>query len=283
VIRLDARGLVALALLGVVALGALAAPAIAWLTGFDPQGVDLLKRYQAPSFDHPLGTDELGRDVAMRLLYGARVSLAVGIAAALAASSVGTLIGLVAGYLGGRTDQVLMRGTDAILSLPVLPVLIVLAAVDLSKLGLPEGEASSLARIVFIVACFGWPKVARLVRGHALALRERDFVRAAQALGATRARIMLAHVLPNCATPILVATALAVGGTILYESVLSFLGLGIQPPVPSWGNMLTGAQETIWQAPWLALWPGLAILVTVASVNLLADALQARSDPRKRQ
>ncbi|MCA3247660.1 MAG: ABC transporter permease [Azospirillum sp.] len=276
------RGAFALAVLGALALGALAAPGIAALTGFDPAGTDLLKRYAPPSWDHPLGTDELGRDVAMRLLYGARVSLAVGLAAALAASTIGTAIGLVAGYLGGAVDRALMRATDGVLSLPVLPVLIVLAAVDPAKLGLPQGEFTDLGKIVAIVAAFGWPKVARLVRGQALAVRERDFVRAARALGASRARIMLAHVLPNCATPILVATALAVGGTILYESVLSFLGLGIQPPTPSWGNMLTGAQETIWQAPWLAIWPGLAILLAVASINLLADALQDRFDPRRR-
>jgi peptide/nickel transport system permease protein len=281
-IRLGKRGTFALGVLSILALGAMLAPGIAALTGYDPQGTDLLKRYLAPSWDHPLGTDELGRDVAMRLLYGARVSLAVGLAAALAASTIGTAIGLVAGYLGGRVDRVLMRVTDGVLSLPVLPVLIVLAAVDPAKLGLPQGEAADLARIVAIVAAFGWPKVARLVRGHALVLRERDFVRAARALGATRLRIMLTHVLPNCATPILVATALAVGGTILYESVLSFLGLGIQPPIPSWGNMLTGAQETIWQAPWLAIWPGIAILLAVAAINLLADALQDRFDPRAR-
>ncbi|MFM8801546.1 MAG: ABC transporter permease [Tagaea sp.] len=280
--RLGLRGAFALAVLGALALGALAAPGIAALTGFDPAGTDLLKRYAPPSWDHPLGTDELGRDVAMRLLYGARVSLAVGLAAALAASTIGTAIGLVAGYLGGAVDRALMRATDGVLSLPVLPVLIVLAAVDPAKLGLPQGELADLGKIVAIVAAFGWPKVARLVRGQALAVRERDFVRAARALGASRARIMLAHVLPNCATPILVATALAVGGTILYESVLSFLGLGIQPPTPSWGNMLTGAQETIWQAPWLAIWPGLAILLAVASINLLADALQDRFDPRRR-
>lgn len=279
-IRLGKRGAFALGVLGALALGALVAPGIAVLTGFDPQGTDLLKRYLPPSWDHPLGTDELGRDVAMRLLYGARVSLAVGLAAALAASTIGTAIGLAAGYLGGRVDRILMRMTDGVLSLPVLPVLIVLAAVDPAKLGLPQGQTADLGRIVIIVAAFGWPKVARLVRGSALALRERDFVRAARALGATRLRIMLTHVLPNCATPILVATALAVGGTILYESVLSFLGLGIQPPTPSWGNMLTGAQETIWQAPWLAIWPGVAILLAVAAINLLADAIQDRFDPR---
>jgi peptide/nickel transport system permease protein len=270
----------ALAVLGPVALAALLAPQIAALVGHDPAAVDLLQRYAPPSAAHPLGTDELGRDVLMRLVFGARVSLAVGLAAALAAAAIGTAIGLVSGYFGGRVDAVLMRMTDAVLALPVLPVLIVLAAVDPAKLGLPAGDGGGLARIAAIVAVFGWPTVARLVRAATLALRARDFVRAAGALGAGPLRIMALHILPNCAAPILVATALAVGGTILFESVLSFLGLGIQPPVPSWGNMLTGAQETIWQAPWLALWPGLAILATVASINLVADALQERADPR---
>ncbi len=275
------RTVFAACVLGLALLASLFAPQLAAMIGHDPASVDLLQRYAAPSLAHPLGTDELGRDVAMRLAFGARVSLTVGIAAALAAACVGTLVGLVAGYAGGRVDAVLMRATDAVLSLPVLPVLIVLAAVDPAKLGLPGGDAAGLWRIVAIVAAFGWPKVARLVRAATLALRARDFVRAAEAMGAGPLRVAFVHILPNCAAPILVATALAVGGTILFESVLSFLGLGIQPPLPSWGNMLTGAQETIWQAPWLALWPGLAILLTVAAINLVADDLQDRLDPRR--
>jgi peptide/nickel transport system permease protein len=253
-----------------------AAAVLVPLADADPDAIDLAKRYAAPSLLHPLGTDELGRDVALRLVYGARVSLLVGIAAALAAAALGTLVGLVAGTLGGAVDDVLMRATDAVLSLPVLPVLIVLAAIDLGKLGIVSAGEGGIWRIVAIVALFGWPKVARLVRATALALVNRDFVRAASALGAQRTRIMVLHVLPNCAGPLLVATALSAGGTILYESVLSVLGLGIQPPAASWGNMLTNAQETIWQAPWLALWPGLAILITVSAINLLADALQTR-------
>jgi len=253
-----------------------AAAVLVPLADADPDAIDLAKRYAAPSLLHPLGTDELGRDVALRLVYGARVSLQVGISAALAAAALGTLVGLVAGTLGGAVDDVLMRATDAVLSLPVLPVLIVLAAVDLGKLGIVSAGEGGIWRIVAIVALFGWPKVARLVRATALALVNRDFVRAASALGAQRTRIMVLHILPNCAGPLLVATALSAGGTILYESVLSFLGLGIQPPAASWGNMLTNAQETIWQTPWLALWPGLAILITVSAINLLADALQTR-------
>jgi peptide/nickel transport system permease protein len=178
-----------------------------------------------------------------------------------------------------------MRLTDGVIALPLLAVLIVLAAIDLSKLGLDEiarSPAASLWRIIAITALFGWTSTARLVRAATLSLKTRDFVRAAVAMGAPPWRVMVVHILPNAASPILVATALAVGEIIKFESVLSFLGLGVQPPIPSWGNMLTNAQETIWTAPMLAFWPGLLILVTVASCNLVADALQDTLDPRRR-
>jgi peptide/nickel transport system permease protein len=191
---------------------------------------------------------------------------------------------LVAGYVGGRTDALLMRFTDAVIALPLLPLLIVLAALDLSKLGLPaalaHSEAASLYRILAIIALVGWTTVARLVRGTTLSVRERDFIRAAVAQGAGPVRIMLRHVLPNVVSPIIVATTLSIGNVILIESVLSFLGLGIQPPLPSWGNMLTNAQELIWQAPVLAIYPGLLIFVTVIAFNFLGDGLQDAMDPR---
>jgi peptide/nickel transport system permease protein len=247
---------------------------------------DLLSRYLPPSAEHWLGTDEVGRDVLLRLLYGARVSIAVGLVAAVLAALIGTAIGLVAGWFGGRFDAFLMRFTDGVIALPLLPLLIVLAAIDLRKLGLPpaitSGEQVSLYRIVAIIALVGWTTVARLVRGQTLALRARDFVRAAIAMGAGPWRIMLVHILPNAVSPVIVALSLAVGNVILFESVLSFLGLGIQPPLPSWGNMLSNAQETIWQSPWLAVYPGVLILVTVASCNLLGDAIQAAFDPKRR-
>jgi peptide/nickel transport system permease protein len=177
-----------------------------------------------------------------------------------------------------------MRFTDAVIALPTLPLLIILAAIDLKKLGLPaaivQSEAVSLYRIVFLVALVGWTTVARLVRGAALSLRAQDFVRAAVALGARPLRIMLVHILPNLASPIIIATTMSVGHIILLESVLSFLGLGIEPPLPSWGNMLTGAQETIGFAPQLALYPGLLIFVTVIACNFLGDGLQDALDPR---
>jgi peptide/nickel transport system permease protein len=271
----------ALAGLAVLSLGA---PFIAALLGHDPAEVNLLARFQPPSSVHPLGTDEIGRDVLLRLLYGGQVSLAVGVTAALVAATIGTAIGLAAGYYGGRLDALLMRLTDGVIALPLLPLLIVLAAVDLSKLGLGDiaaSESASLYRIVVIIALVGWTTVARLVRASTLSLLRRDFVRSALALGAGPWRVMLVHILPNSISPIVVATTLAVGNVILFESVLSFLGLGIQPPIPSWGNMLTNAQEVINTAPMLAVWPGLVILLTVACCNLLGDALQEALDPRR--
>jgi peptide/nickel transport system permease protein len=252
--------------------------------GTDSDTQDLLARMQPPSASHWLGTDDLGRDLLLRLLEGGRVSLGIGLVIALAAGVIGTLVGLVAGYVGGSADAVLMRITDGIIALPRLPLLIVLAALDVTKLGVPQEWAHSpmlgFWRIAFIITLVGWTTVARLVRGASLTLREREFVRAANALGAKPGRIMFVHILPNLAGPIVVSTTLSVGGIILLESVLSFLGLGIQPPMASWGNMLTNAQELIWSAPMLAVWPGLLIFVTVICCNFLGDGLQDALDPR---
>lgn len=274
-------------LLGLLALAAAAAPLIGALLGTDAETVNLYGRLAPPSLAHPLGTDELGRDLLLRLIEGGRISLLVGLVAAIAAAGLGTAIGLVAGYRGGRLDALLMRLTDGVIALPLLPLLVVLAAIDLRKLGLPDAlaqsEAVSLYRIIVLIALVGWTTVARLVRGATLALRAQDFVRAAVALGASPRRIMLVHILPNLASPIIVATTMSVGGIILLESVLSFLGLGIEPPLPSWGNMLTGAQETIGLAPQLALYPGLLIFVTVIACNFLGDGLQDVLDPRARR
>lgn len=275
------------AVLAILVVLTLAQPWIVSTTGHDPDAVDLLVRFDPPSWSHPLGTDELGRDVFLRLLAGGRVSLFVGIVAALIGTLVGTLVGICAGYYGGRTDSILMRTTDAVIALPLLPVLIVVAAIDPAKLGIPTAwngwDGADLTRIVVIIALFGWTTVARLVRGAALSLREQEFVRAATALGATPLRIMRVHLLPNMASPIIVATTLSVGHVILFESVLSFLGLGIQPPRASWGNMLTGAQELIWSAPLLVVYPGMLIFVTVMAFNFLGDGLQHALDPRATQ
>ncbi|HXP74159.1 MAG TPA: ABC transporter permease [Stellaceae bacterium] len=268
----------------------LALAVAAFLTGalgVETDTVDLYHRLAAPSLAHPLGTDELGRDLLLRLLEGGRISLEVGIAGALAAAVLGTAIGLVAGYRGRLVDGLLMRMTDAVIALPLLPLLIVLAAIDLRKLGVPpelaRSELASLYRIVALVALVGWTTVARIVRGATLSLKAQDYVRAAVALGATPRRVMLVHILPNLASPVIVATALSIGNVILLESVLSFLGLGIAPPLASWGAMLSGAQETITLAPLLAVYPGLLIFLVVVACNLVGDGLRDALDPRTLQ
>jgi peptide/nickel transport system permease protein len=270
--------------LAILIVASFAAPALATLFGANPDAVDLYHRLAAPSLAHPLGTDEIGRDLLLRLLEGGRVSLLVGIVAALASAVLGTAVGLVAGYRGGQLDAALMRFTDGLIALPLLPLLVVLAALDLRKLGLPsslvDSQAISIDRIIVLVALVGWTTVARIVRGATLSVKSRDFVRAAVALGATGPRVMLVHILPNLASPIIVASTLAVGEIILLESVLSFLGLGVAPPIPSWGNMLTSAQEMIELAPQLALYPGLLIFITVIACNFLGDGLQDALDPR---
>lgn len=262
----------------------LAAPGIAEFQGLDPDRTDLFNRFAPPSTAHPLGTDDLGRDLLIRLLYGGRISLFVGVVGALLAALIGCGIGIVAGLVGGRTDAFLMRLTDGVLSLPILPLLIILAAIDLSKVPLLDlaagADSSGVWRIVVIVALFGWTTVARLVRGAVLSLQEREFVQSARALGAGPWHIVRRHFLPNVAAPIIVATTLAIGNVILAESILSFLGLGIQPPTPSWGNMLTNAQEVIWAAPRLAVLPGVLIFLAVIAFNFVGDGLQDALDPR---
>jgi peptide/nickel transport system permease protein len=195
-------------------------------------------------------------------------------------------VGLAAGYLGGWTDRVLMRFADSVIALPLLPLLIVLAALDLDKIGVPhvvaDSPAISLVRIVVLAVLVGWTTAARLVRGATLVTRRRDFVRAAQSLGAGVPHILWRHILPNVMAPLVVATTLSVGDIILLESVLSFLGLGVQPPLASWGSMLSNAQELITSSPMLALYPGAMIFLTVIACNLLGDALLQRFDPRER-
>ena len=270
-------------LIGLTLLSA-AAPLLEILLEIDASRVDLQHRFSLPSDDAWLGRDELGRDVLVRLLYGGRISLLVGAVTAIAAALIGTLVGLTAAYRGGWLDALLMRFTDTVIALPLLPLLIVLAALDLNKTGIPEAvfnsELFSLYRIIFIVALVGWTTSARLVRGSALSLRERDFVLAARDQGASSWRIMSVHILPNLISPIIVATTLSAGKIILLESVLSFLGLGLQPPVPSWGNQLTNAQELIHSAPQLAFYPGIAIFITVLALNFLGDGLQDALDPK---
>jgi peptide/nickel transport system permease protein len=270
--------------LGVLLVLSFAAPLIAQLRGIDPSMTDLYHRLEGASARNWLGTDDLGRDLFQRLLDGGRVSLLVGLMGAILSAILGAIIGVVAGYRGGRLDSVLMRFTDGVIALPLLPLLVILAAIDPAKIGIPasiaQSETFSVYRIVVIVALTGWTTVARLVRAETLSLKARDFVRSARGLGARPWRIMLYHILPNAAGSLVVSTTMSIGTLILFESTLSFLNLGIQPPAASWGNMLTGAQELLQEAPMLAVWPGLLIFLTVIAFNFLGDGLQDALDPR---
>ena len=242
-----------------------------WLAPYRPEQISLADRWGVPSRTHPFGTDELGRDVLSRAMHAGRISLSVGYLSALGVAVVGTVAGVAAGYYGGLTDSVLMRVVDILLAVPTIPLYLIMAAL------LPGG---GVARIIFIFVLFGWTGVSRLVRSQVLSLRQQDFVEAARALGASELRIMLRHLVPNAMAPIIVATTLAVGGFILGESALSYLGLGIQPPTPSWGNMLQRAQEYVLNASWLAIFPGVLIFITVLSFNFLGDGLRDALDPR---
>jgi len=250
--------------------------------------LDALRRLVADfrSF-HLLGTDELGRDVLIRLIYGTRVSVTVGLLVAFVSGLIGLLVGSLAGYYGGRTDAILMRFTDALLSLPILVVLIVVSAIDLGKVfgGTPlafivESRHESVIKMILILCLFSWMQAARLVRGSILSIKEQEFVLAARVLGAKDRTIIGAHIIPNVIAPLLVAVTLGIGNAILFEAALSFLGLGIQPPTPSWGNMLNNAQEMVQHAPTLAILPGLLILFTVISFNYVGDGLRDAIDPR---
>lgn len=241
--------------------------------------VDLTKRNLTSTWPHVLGTDEVGRDLAIRLLLGGRVSLTVGVVSALLASALGAVIGLWAGYKGGIWDAVFMRGADLLLTLPVLPLMLLLAAVDW-----PDDTAlgqDSQSKIICLIAAFGWMSVARLTRASTLSVKERDYVVAARSLGASESRVLFVHIFPNVVGPILVATTLEIGGHILYEAALSFLGLGVQAPTPSWGNMLSQALDFIKSDPALAFWPGFFILSTVSCIHLLGDALRDALDPHE--
>lgn len=243
--------------------------------------VSLFKGFETT---HVFGTDEVGRDILIRLIYGTRVSMGVGILVAIAAALVGMIVGSIAGYYGGWQDALLMRLTDALLSLPLIPVLIVVAAIDLQKLpGIKElinPNIESIVKLCFILLIFSWMTVGRLVRGSILSLKEREFILSARTLGASDATIIIKHMFPNVIAPMLVSISLGVGESILFEAALSFLGLGIMPPTPSWGNMLNNAQEVIYKNMWLTILPGIMILLTTISFNFIGDGLQNAVDPK---
>jgi len=285
--RRHRAGMASLIVLALLVLFALAAFPMQRFMGLDPNATDLFSRFDPPSASHWLGTDEAGRDTLIRLMVGGQISLLVGLLATGIGGIVGLIVGVCAGYFGGRLDALLMRFTDGMIALPLLPLLIVLGAIDLTKLGFSREFAHSGAagfwRIIVIIAIVDWTAIARLVRAATLSIKERDYVRAARASGAGPVYVMAAHILPNVATPIIVAFTLTVGRVVLFESVLSFLGFGIVPPTPSWGNMLNNAQELITTAPALAVYPGLLIFVTVIAVNFLGDGLQHAFDPRSQK
>lgn len=267
------RGRLALAG-GVVLLAlAFASAAAPVLTRYAPNEVDLRQLDAPPSVAHWFGTDDLGRDEFSRALYAGRVSLSIGIAVAIVAASVGTAVGALAGYHGRLIDAGLMRLTDVVLSVPPLPLIIVLSAV----------VKPSPQVLVLIIAGVGWMGTARLVRSAFLSIRETEYVEAARAVGCGSLRVILRHALPNSLAPVIVAATLAVGNAIITESVLSFLGVGIQPPTASWGNMLQNAESMMAAKPWLSVFPGVLILLSVLSVNGLGDGLRDAMDVRAKE
>ena len=244
--------------------------------------IDFKAKLKAPSWAHPLGTDDLGQDLLARMLYGGRISLAVGVAAMLIAIIAGTLIGAVAGQMGGATDHALMRLTDLFLSLPQLPLLLLLAYLfrdSLKKVLGPEMGVFML--MVFVIGGLRWMPVARLVRAQFLSLREKEFVEAARGLGAPPVRQVVRHILPNAVGPVIVAGTIDVAAAIIAESSLSFLGLGFPPDIPTWGRILFDAKDNLDFAPHWALFPGTAIFLTVLSINYIGDGLRDALDPRK--
>jgi peptide/nickel transport system permease protein len=263
-------------MLGIIVLAVILAP----LSPYDPIASDIPNRLQPPSLEHPFGTDQLGRDLLTRCLYGGRVSLAVGFLVVLITLVIGVPLGAVSGYFGGWVDNVIMRFTDAALSLPSLLVLILLSAI-LLEIDLPFIKRNNVLTIALVIGSLSWMTNTRLVRATYLTLREKDFIVAANCMGASDLRIMGRHILPNSVGPIIVASTLEMGYAIMEEAGLSFLGFGIQPPTPSWGNLLSNAQEHLARHPWLAIFPGLMIFLTIISINYIGDGLRDAFDPFK--
>ena len=248
-------------------LVALLAP---WLMPYPYQEIDVPNAFATPSAEHWLGTDQLGRDVLSRLMWGTRISLYVGIAATVLGQFFGVLVGSISGYYGGPVDTLIMRITDFFLTLPSLPLLLVLSVI----------LDATVEVVIIILAVLGWMGAARLVRGVVLSLREQEFIEASHALGMSDAKIIVRHMIPNSMAPIIVNLTLGIGTTIIVEAALSFLGFGVRPPIPSWGNMLNRVQDYILMNPILAVYPGLAIFLTVLAFNFMGDGLRDALDPR---
>ncbi len=268
--RRHKAALIAIFVLAALALMCFFAPVIA---PYKFGAIDLRNTKQPPSALHIMGTDELGRDLFTRVLYGGRISLTIGIFAALVGTTFGTLIGAVAGFYGRQVDNILMRFTDIAFSIPTLPLLIVVSS--FTKASLPV--------MILVIGSLSWMTTARVVRSSVLSIKEQEYITAARMVGVRNARAIFRHIIPNTFGAIVVGATLSVGGAIITESVLSFLGLGVQPPTPSWGNMLQDSQTTMASKPWLTIFPGLAILITVLCINFIGDGLQDALDPTLRR
>jgi peptide/nickel transport system permease protein len=252
-----------------------------YISPYDVERSNVREIGQPPSLAHPFGTDELGRDLLTRILAGGRISLSVGAMSMLVAVTIGITVGSLAGFYGGRTDNILMRFTDVVLTLPRLFLLILMVLI-LRSINWPYlQESGGTIAIILVLGLLSWMGIARLVRGAFLSLREMEFVEAARSLGLSNRRIIVRHILPNAITPVIVAATLGMAGAIISESGLSFLGFGVQPPTPTWGNMLSNAQtQMIKRQFWMAIFPGLMIFITVISINYIGDGLRDALDPR---
>ncbi len=258
---------------GLIVLVMFLMAAAASFSSADPAAIDVSQSLLPPSLAHPFGTDDLGREVFVRMLYGARISLLVGFVAVGISTVIGIILGALAGYYGSWVDALVMRFVDIMLCFPTFfLILAVIAFLD-----------PSIWNIMIVIGLTSWMGVARLIRAEFLSLRQRDFVLAAQALGASDLRLIFRHILPNAMSPVLVSATLGVAGAILTESALSFLGIGVQPPTPSWGNMLIIGKQTLGSAWWLSVIPGLAILITVLGYNLLGEGVRDALDPRLKE
>lgn len=258
-------GLTIILLLIIVALFA---PVI---SSYTPSQQNLFERLQAPSFHHIFGTDDLGRDVFTRMIFGARISLAVGFISVFIILVIGTLLGIISGYYGGKIDYIIMRFTDIVLCFPTFfLIILVIAFIE-----------PNIYNVMIVIGVTSWPGLARLVRAEVLSLKEREFILVSKMMAVSNIKIFCVHILPNIISTLMVYSSLAIGGAILTESALSFLGLGVQPPMPSWGQILTSGKDYIYMAWWLSLFPGIAILVTVLAFNLLGEAIRDIFDPKE--
>ena len=258
-------GLTVITLLIVVALFA---PVI---SPYTPSEQNVFERLQAPSLTHVFGTDDLGRDVFTRMIFGARISLAVGFISVFIILVIGTFLGIISGYYGGKIDYIIMRFTDIVLCFPTFfLIILVIAFIE-----------PNIYNVMIVIGVTSWPGLARLVRAEVLSLKEREFILVSKMMAISNIKIFFVHILPNIISPLMVYSSLAIGGAILTESALSFLGLGVQPPMPSWGQILTSGKDYIYMAWWLSLFPGIAILVTVLAFNLVGEAIRDIFDPKE--